>query len=144
MDRNQYEPAKAPAETDRTLHALRDAMTPPEATRVVLSYPEGLSGWGRDQIETPHYRAYFTRVLDRIAVGDVREEFLDVGCCGDSLDVPFRVERIDADGDAAHPVDEAVVTRDTTVVYETRVGEVEGGWRVQSANGPTCVREDGN
>ncbi|EMA66469.1 hypothetical protein C461_10528 [Halorubrum aidingense JCM 13560] len=123
-------------------------MTPPEATRVVLSYPEGLSGWGRDQIETPHYRAYFTRVLDRLAVGDVREEFLDVGCCGDSLDVPFRVERIevgkDADGNAAHPVDEAVVTRDTAVVYEPRAGEVGGGWRVQSAGGPTCVRSDGD
>lgn len=123
-------------------------MTPPEATRVVLSYPEGLSGWGRDQIETPHYRAYFTRVLDRIAVGDVREEFLDVGCCGDSLDVPFRVERIeageDAGGDAARLVDEAVATRDTAVVYEPRAGEVEGGWRVQSADGPTCVRSDGD
>jgi len=26
------------------------------ATRVVLSYPEGLSDWGRDQVETDRYR----------------------------------------------------------------------------------------
>ncbi|WP_418285932.1 hypothetical protein [Halorubrum sp. DTA46] len=114
-------------------------MTEPEATRVVLSYPDGLSGWGRDQIRTPHYRAYFTRVLGRVAVGDIREEFVDVGCCGDSLDLSFRVERIEADGAG---VDEAVVTRATAIAYETRSGDVEGGWRVQSAGGPTCAIPD--
>lgn len=105
-----------------------------EATRLVLSYPEGLSGWGRDQIETDRYRSYFARVVDRAAVGDVREEFVDVGCCGDSLDVPFRVERIEVDGET---VDAAVVTGDTVVDYETRPGGVDGGWRVQSAAGPS-------
>jgi len=109
-------------------------MDVPEATRVVLSYPEGLSDWGRGQIEADRYRGYFARVMDRAAVGDVREEFVDVGCCGDSLDVPFRVERIESDGDA---VDAAVVTGDTTVDYETRAGDVDGGWRVQSAAGPS-------
>ncbi|WP_123619312.1 hypothetical protein [Halorubrum sp. CSM-61] len=108
----------------------------PTATRVVLSYPEGLSDWGRDQIETDRYRGYFARVLDRVAVGDAREEFVDVGCCGDSLDVPFRVERIEADGD---PVEAATVTDATAIDYETRPGDVDGGWRVQSAAGPTCA-----
>jgi len=64
------------------------------------------------------------------------EEFVDVGCCGDSLDVPFRVERIEVDGD---PVDTAVVTDATAVGYETRSGDVDGGWRVQSAAGPSCT-----
>jgi hypothetical protein len=114
-------------------------MDTPAATRVVLSYPEGLSDWGRDQVETDRYRGYFARVMDRAAVGDVREEFVDVGCCGDSLDVPFRVERLEADGD---PVDAAVVTTDTAVDYETRKGDVDGGWQVQSAAGQACVRPD--
>jgi hypothetical protein len=109
-------------------------MNAPEADRVVLSYPDGLSDWGRDQIETDRYRGYFARVMGEAAVGDVREEFVDVGCCGDSLDVPFRVERIEADGDA---VDAAVVTGETAVDYETRAGDVDGGWRVQSAAGPS-------
>ncbi|WP_280585800.1 hypothetical protein [Halorubrum sp. Boch-26] len=114
----------------------------PEADRVVLSYPEGLSGWGRDQVEADRYRGYFARVLDRVAVGDVREEFVDVGCCGDSLDVPFRVERIEAVGADRDTVDAAVVTGDTAVGYETRVGDVDGGWRVQSAAGPSGANPD--
>jgi len=114
-------------------------MNTPEATRVVLSHPEGLSDWGRDQVETDRYRGYFARVMDRAAVGDVREEFVDVGCCGDSLDVPFRVERLEAE---SGPVDAAVVTRETVVDYETRTGDVDGGWRVQSAAGQTCARAD--
>ncbi|WP_144797522.1 hypothetical protein [Halorubrum depositum] len=127
-------------------------MDAPEAARVVLSYPEGLSDWGRDQVETDRYRSYFARVMDEVAVGDVREEFVDVGCCGDSLDVPFRVERIEAggggddadetrgdglDGTRGDTVDTAVVTSETTVDYETRDGDVDGGWRVQSAAGPS-------
>jgi len=48
-------------------------------TRVVLSYPEGPSDWGRGQVEADRYRGYFARVMDRAAVGDVREEFVDVG-----------------------------------------------------------------
>jgi hypothetical protein len=114
-------------------------MDAPEADRVVLSYPEGLSDWGRDQVEADRYRSYFARVMDEVAVGDAREEFVDVGCCGDSLDVPFRVERVEADGDA---VDAAIVTGETTVDYETRAGDVDGGWRVQSAAGPAEAAAD--
>ncbi len=103
------------------------------ASRVVLSYPDGLSEWARDQVETDRYRGYFARVLDEVAVGNRREEFVDVGCCGDGLDVPFRVERIEADGG---PAETAVVTADTEIAYRTRPGDVDGGWRVQSSDGP--------
>ena len=108
-------------------------MTRPVASRVVLSYPEGASEWARDQIETDRYRGYFARVLDAVAVGDRREEFVDVGCCGDSLDVPFRVERIDVGDDS---VSEAAVTADTEIAYRRHPGDVDGGWRVQSSDGP--------
>lgn len=103
------------------------------ASRVVLSYPAGLSGWGRDQVDTDRYRGYFRRVLGTVSVGDVREEFVDVGCCGDSLDVPFRVTAVEVDG---NPAETAVVTEGTEVAYETYDGEVDGGWCVQSAAGP--------
>lgn len=107
------------------------------ATRVVLSVPAGVSDWARDQFESDRYRAYFRRVLDDVAVGDVSEEFVDVGCCGDSLDIPFRVERIEtADGE----VGEATVDEDTAIEYTTRESnaddEVAGGWQVQSQAGP--------
>ncbi|WP_313693879.1 hypothetical protein [Halorarum halobium] len=102
-------------------------MSSETATRLVLSYPSGLSEWGRDQIETGRYRRYLRRVFETPAVGDEREEFVDVGCCGSSLDLTFRVEAVEAGGR---------VGEDTDVDLVTRVGEVEGGWRVQSAGGP--------
>ncbi|WP_418280985.1 hypothetical protein [Halorubrum sp. DTA98] len=108
-------------------------MDKPTADRVVLSYPDGVGRWGRDQIETDRFRGYFRRVLGEVVVGAVREEFVDVGCCGDSLDVPFRIVRIEVEGEA---VDGAVVTADTRIAYETHPGDVDGGWRVQSAGGP--------
>ena len=108
-------------------------MDHPTATRVVLSYPDGLSEWARDQVGTDRYRGYFARVLGTVTVGGRREEFVDVGCCGDSLDVPFRVERIEVDGE---PAETAVVTADTEIAYRTRPGDVDGGWRVQSGGGP--------
>ncbi|MFB6235561.1 MAG: hypothetical protein ABEH81_14125 [Halopenitus sp.] len=113
-------------------------MALPRATRVVLSVPDDVSDWARDQFETDRFRGYFRRVLDDVAVGDVTEEFVDVGCCGDSLDIPFRVERIEtADGQVA----EASVGDETDIEYATRESnaddEVAGGWRVQSQAGPT-------
>ena len=90
-------------------------MTRPVASRVVLSYPEGASEWARDQIETDRYRGYFARVLGAVAVGDRREEFVDVG--DDS-------------------VSEAAVTADTEIAYRRHPGDVDGGWRVQSSDGP--------
>ncbi|QLG27921.1 hypothetical protein HUG10_10305 [Halorarum halophilum] len=102
-------------------------MTGETATRLVLSYPNGLSEWGHDQIETERYRRYLRRVFETPTVGDESEEFVDVGCCGSSLDLTFRVEDVEG-GDR--------VDDDTEVELVPRDGEVEGGWRVQSAGGP--------
>jgi len=103
------------------------------ATRVVLSYPAALSDWGRDQIATDRYRGYFRRTLGAVEVGDVREEFVDVGCCGDSLDVPFRVERIDGPEGS---VEAGEVGPDTAIEYAEREASIEGGWLVQSDGAP--------
>lgn len=99
-----------------------------DATRLVLSVPADLSPWGRRQLGTPWVRAYLRRTLGRVEPGDVREEFLDVGCCGDTLDVPLRVESV-AGGDRVGP--------DTAIEYTEREAcGVVGGWLVQSAAGP--------
>ena len=93
------------------------------ATRVVVSYPEELSDWGRDQVESDRYRNYLRRVLGDVEVGYEFEEFADVGCCGDTLDIPFRVESVDGP---------ATVGPETTIEFTTRDAEMEGGWLVQS------------
>lgn len=99
------------------------------SSTAVVSYPTALSAWGRDQLETPWVRAYLGRHLASAEPGDVVEVFLDVGCCGDTLDVPLRLERVEADGPAGPA---------TRIVYEERAaGGIAGGWRVQSRAGPT-------
>ncbi|WP_255150884.1 hypothetical protein [Halorarius halobius] len=99
------------------------------ADRVVVSYPADLSEWGRGQIATRHFKAWLRRVHPRPTPGDVWEEFLDVGCCGNTLDVPLRVERVEGGDEMGEA---------TTIEYETRAAcGIEGGWRVQSAGGPT-------
>lgn len=99
------------------------------ADRVVVSYPADLSEWGRDQVATRHFRAWLRRVHPTPEVGDVWEEFLDVGCCGNTLDVPLRVERVEG-GDE--------LGESTEIEYEEREAcGIQGGWRVQSAGGPT-------
>ena len=99
------------------------------ATRVVLTYPADLSDWGREKVEGSQFRAYLTKAHDIASAGDVWEEFVSVGCCGDTLDVPLRVESVDG-GDE--------VTADTEFSFAERDGDgVHGGWRVQSADGPT-------
>jgi hypothetical protein len=65
-----------------------------EASRVVLSHPVDLTDWDRDQLETPWYVGYLRKVLEEPAVGDVLEEFVDIGCCGTSREVPLRVESV--------------------------------------------------
>jgi hypothetical protein len=65
-----------------------------EATRIVLSYPADLTDWDRDQLDTPWYVRYLRKVLEEPAVGDVFEEFVDIGCCGTSREVPLKVEEI--------------------------------------------------
>lgn len=105
-----------------------DSGGPTDATRVVVSYPADLSQWGRDVVEGDPFRAYLTKTLGTVETGDVVEEFVGVGCCGDSLDVPLRIERVDGG---------PTVTRETTVEYELREAcGVDGGWAVQSAGTP--------
>lgn len=99
------------------------------AARVVLSYPADLSEWGRGQVDTPHFRAYLRKTLGTVNEGDVREEFVGVGCCGSALDVPLRIEEVQG-GSRVDP--------DTDIEYTIREAcGVQGGWRVQSADGPT-------
>jgi len=98
------------------------------ARTVEVSYPADLSDWGRFQVEKSSFRAYLRRVHDTAAVGDVWEEFVGVGCCGDSLDVPLRVEDTTG-GEAIGP--------DTEFAFVERAAcGIEGGWEVQSADGP--------
>lgn len=101
------------------------------ATRVVLSHPEELSKWGRDQIEADRYRGYLRKVVDDLTVGREFEEFADVGCCGDSLDIRFRIEAVEG-GDEMGP--------ETDITFTTRKASHEGGWQVQSAAGPAGER----
>ncbi|HET7325496.1 MAG TPA: hypothetical protein VFJ06_14305 [Halococcus sp.] len=99
------------------------------ASRVVVSHPSNLSKWGRDQLDGDPFRAYLHKVHDSLEPGTVWEEFVDVGCCGDSLDVPLRVETVDGP---------SVMGPDTEIEYTERDEDrVEGGWLVQSAAGPT-------
>lgn len=101
----------------------------PAATRVVVSYPADLSTWGRQQLDTPHFTGYLRKTLGSVSVGDNWEEFVGVGCCGNTLDVPLQVETVEG-GRRVGP--------DTTVEWDVREAcDVQGGWAVQSAGGPT-------
>jgi hypothetical protein len=98
-------------------------------TRVVVSYPADLSLWGRDIVEDTPFRAYLRKAHDSVAAGDRWEEFVGVGCCGDTLDVPLRVESVEGG---------SRLTRDTTFEFTVREAcDIQGGWQVQSAGGPT-------
>lgn len=99
------------------------------ATRIVVSYPADLSKWGRDIVEGEPFRAYLCRVHDTAREGDTWPEFVGVGCCGDSLDVPLRVEIVEGG---------TQLGKDTEVAFAVREAcGLEGGWQVQSAAGPT-------
>jgi hypothetical protein len=103
------------------------------ARRVVVSHPDELSAWARDQLETERFRIYLRRVLDDLTPGHTWEEFVDVGCCGRSLDVPLRIESVDGP-ERMGP--------DTEIEYaarETEDGEMAGGWQVQSQAGPNAT-----
>ncbi|WP_238398212.1 hypothetical protein [Halorussus salinus] len=102
------------------------------ADRVVVSYPEDLSDWGRFQVEKPAFVAYLRKTkTDRVRQGDAWEEFVGVGCCGSTLDVPLRVEEIDG-GETFGP--------DTEVEWTVREAcGIQGGWQVQSRGGPNEV-----
>ena len=101
------------------------------AERIVVSYPADLSTWSRNQLDGRVFRAYLRRKLDAVREGDEWEEFVDVGCCGSTYDVPLRIERVEGG---------ATVGPDTEIAYvEREACGLAGGWEVQSAAGP--VRE---
>jgi hypothetical protein len=106
----------------------RDDADPTYATRVVVSHPAVLSRWGRDQLTGPRFRRYLQRVLDDVAVGDEWEEFVDVGCCGNAMDVPLRIEAVEG---------APRVGEDTEIEFTERDADMRGGWAVQSAEGPS-------
>jgi hypothetical protein len=98
------------------------------ADRVVVSYPADLSDWGRIQVEKPSFRAFLRKTRATAAAGDDWTEFVGVGCCGDTLDVPLRVERVDGG---------AAVDEDTDVEFSVRDAcDLDGGWLVQSEAAP--------
>ncbi|WP_128476596.1 hypothetical protein [Halorussus pelagicus] len=112
------------------LSERHDNLAPAE--RVVLSYPADLSDWGRFQVEKSAFVAYLRKTkTHRIRQGDSWEEFVGVGCCGSTLDVPLRVERIEG-GETFGP--------ETEVEWEVRGAcGIQGGWQVQSEGGPNEV-----
>ena len=104
-------------------------MSQDTATRVVVSYPADLSQWGRDTVEGSSFRTYLTKAHDTAREGDEWPEFVGVGCCGNTLDVPLRVEAVEGG---------PRVTAETAFEFTVREAcDIEGGWQVQSADGPT-------
>lgn len=97
------------------------------ATRVVISYPTALSDWGRDQVTSGRYVGYLRKTVGDAFVGKEWEEFADVGCCGNTLDIPLRIEAVEG-GDEMGP--------ETEIEFTERDAPMDGGWRVQSAAGP--------
>lgn len=105
-----------------------------DAARVVISYPADLSDWGRMQVDTRYFRAYLRKVHDELREGETFEEFVGVGCCGNTLDVPLRIERVEGG---------SRMGEDTEIEYAVREAcDVQGGWRVQSAGGPATSKTD--
>jgi len=92
------------------------------ATRVIVSHPEVLSAWGRDQLTADRYVNYLRKTIGAVEAGDEFEEFVDVGCCGDAMDIPLRIESINGDE----------VGQETKIEFTTREASMEGGWLVQS------------
>jgi hypothetical protein len=98
-----------------------------DARRVVISYPDELGEWSRDQLTTARFKGYLRRVHDEIEAGTTLEEFVDVGCCGASPDIPLRVESVEGPGRLGP---------ETAIEFVAREGEATSGWEVQSRAGP--------
>ncbi|KAB1193198.1 hypothetical protein GJR96_06955 [Haloferax sp. MBLA0076] len=112
--------------------AAPEPATEATATSVVVSFPDELSAWGRDQLTADRFVNYLKRFHDEAALGDEWEEFLDVGCCGDSLTLTLRVEELE-------PAGATTLSEETDVEFVEREGSVHGGWCVQSADGPAST-----
>lgn len=96
-------------------------------TKVTLSYPSGLSTWGRSIVEDEPFRAYLRKAHNRASPGDRWEEFVGVGCCGNAMDVVLRVEGVDGGPELTETTDFEFVEREDCHF---------GGWEVQSEASP--------
>lgn len=100
--------------------------TTAEVGRVVLSYPADLTSWDREQLDTPWYRGYLRKILEEPEIGEVFEEFVDIGCCGSSRRVPLAVEELEGDGS---------VGETTSIEYiEREACDLPDAWEVQSGD----------
>jgi len=113
------------------------------ARTVTVSYPADLSEWGRESVDETPFRRYLQKVHETASIGDVWDEFVGVGCCGDTLDVPLRVEAVETSETAGREdADESehrtyTIDEETTFIFEERAEcDVRGGWEVQSHAGP--------
>lgn len=97
------------------------------ATTVTVSYPADLSEWGRGIVEEKPFRTYLRKAHETATDGDSWEEFLGVGCCGNTLDVTLRVESVEGGSE---------ITPETSFEFVERAACGVGGWEVQSAAGP--------
>ena len=125
---------------DRSDHEPSDHRRSAVADRIVVSYPADLSSWGRFQVEKPAFRAFLRKTRDRATEGETWEEFVGVGCCGNTLDVPLRIERVEITDDRGTDEGEAgaEIGPDTEIEYTVREScGLQGSWRVQSAGGPS-------
>lgn len=105
----------------------QDEATGGTARTVVFSYPEGIGAWGRESVGESSFQAYLRKKLDSVEAGDVTEEFVDSGCCGDTIEVPLRVESVEGGSQ---------VGEDTEFEFTEREGGSQGGWTVQSQAAP--------
>ena len=97
-----------------------------EAERIVISYPDGLGAWRAQQLTHERFAKYLRKTLGEVHEGYEFEEFVDIGCCGETPDIPLRVEEVEGG---------SLVGPDTVVEWTEREGAVEGGWDVQPMEG---------
>lgn len=60
-----------------------------------MSYPESLGAWRAGQLRRERFVNYLRKTLGEVSEGDEFEEFVDVGCCGSSPDIPLVVEAVE-------------------------------------------------
>ena len=92
--------------------------------------PRGPLGVWPRPVAHPPLRGVPAEDPGELEPGDTSEEFLEVGCCGDALEVTLRATELEGGG---------AVGPDTDVEWRVHEAcDVAGGWRVQSASGPTA------
>lgn len=101
------------------------------ARTVVVSHPDELSEWGRQRLYADRYVKYLRRAVEDVEAGDVWEEFVDVGCCGDTLDVRLRVESVEGP---------SRMGPETEIEFVEREETIRGGWAVQGEEEPEVAQ----